>query len=144
MLVGKSIIRVVLAAMLAAGPMAASAAPAGVPGLKLDSAVELAQGRPGGGRPPHRGGSHWGGRPPVHHHHHHRYYRRGPSGAAIGAGILGGIIAGAAISDASRQNAEASRQDAAARCAADFRSFNHATGTIRGYDGVVRACPYLR
>jgi hypothetical protein len=50
---------------------------------------------------------------------------------------VGGIIAGAAIADAASQ-------DGYNRCAAEFRSFNPETGTYVGYDGVVRACPYLR
>lgn len=35
------------------------------------------------------------------------------------------------------------RSDGMQRCAATFRSFDAATGTYVGYDGVTRLCPYL-
>ena len=82
-----------------------------------------------GVRPPHAV------RPPLHGHYNH-HYRYRPNGWAIGAGVVGGIIAGAALSDAARA-------DGYSRCASEFRSFNPETGTYVGYDGVVRACPYL-
>ena len=54
--------------------------------------------------PMHRGGGPIRGGAPIHGgggggHHHHNHHHHGGTGAAIGAGILGGII-GAAIHDA--------------------------------------------
>lgn len=78
-----------------------------------------------------------------------RFHRWGGDGAAVGLGIAGAIIGGAIIAnEADRAYAEGYYDDGydadgAERCAAEFRSFNPATGTYTGYDGVVRPCPYL-
>ncbi len=141
--------RAILGAMVVAAAAPTYAAQVNGPKPQAGSAVELARvNRPPhpGMRPPHAGvrpphvavrPPHPGVRPPLHGHYYprHDYYR--PNGLAIGAGIVGGIIAGAAIADAAQQ-------DGYSRCAAEFRSFNPETGTYVGYDGVVRACPYLR
>ena len=142
-LLRKIVSRAALCAMVVLAGTPSYAAPARAPLPGTQSAVELARvnrpPRPGvrppavrpphvGVRPPH------GVRPPLHGHYRPHNYR--PNGWALGAGIVGGIIAGAALSDAARA-------DGYSRCAAEFHSFNPETGTYIGYDGVVRACPYL-
>jgi hypothetical protein len=83
------------------------------------------------------------------HHHYHRaypvypvypaypsyyYYRGYDPGAAVAAGIIGGVfgtIAGAAIRGGSSH---------VARCEAHFRSYDRASDTYLGYDGVRHRC----
>jgi hypothetical protein len=76
-----------------------------------------------------------------------RYYRRG-SGAAA-AGVIGGLAAGAIIGGAIAQSqAQAAAavpvvpaDDAVAYCMQRFRSYDPASGTYVGYDGIRRPCP---
>ncbi|MBI3433589.1 MAG: BA14K family protein [Proteobacteria bacterium] len=87
---------------------------------------------------------------------------RGRGGAAIGAGIAAGLLLGGAIA-ASRPGYyyapgyyapspyyvappptvvyEDEPDDAVAYCLRRFRSYNPASGTYMGYDGVRRSCP---
>jgi BA14K-like protein len=70
-----------------------------------------------------------------------RYYRR-DSGSAAAAGAIGlatGAIIGGAI--AQSQAAPVYRGNSAAYCAQRFRSYDPASGTYLGYDGIRRACP---
>jgi BA14K-like protein len=72
-----------------------------------------------------------------------RYYRR-DRGNALAAGALGlatGAIIGGAIAQSQAQAAPAYGGNAAAYCAQRFRSYDPASGTYVGYDGVRRACP---
>jgi hypothetical protein len=75
-----------------------------------------------------------------------RYYRRG-SGAAA-AGLIGGLAAGAIIGGAiASQQAQAApvyvapENDAVAYCMQRFRSYDPASGTYLGYDGLRHPCP---
>ena len=75
-----------------------------------------------------------------------RYYRRG-SGAAA-AGLIGGLAAGAIIGGAiASQQAQAAPvyvapgNDAVAYCMQRFRSYDPASGTYLGYDGLRHPCP---
>jgi hypothetical protein len=72
-------------------------------------------------------------------------YRRDRGNVAAGvAGLAAGAIIGGAI--AQSQAAQAApgyvvQSDAAAYCAQRFRSYDPASGTYLGYDGVRRSCP---
>ena len=75
-----------------------------------------------------------------------RYYRRG--GGAAAAGVIGGLAAGAIIGGAiaSQQDQAvpvpvAPTDDAVAYCMERFRSYDPASGTYVGFDGVRRPCP---
>jgi hypothetical protein len=75
------------------------------------------------------------------------YYRRGSGGAAA-AGLIGGLAAGALIGGAiASQQAQAAPapvaplDDAVAYCMQRFRSYDPASGTYLGYDGLRHPCP---
>jgi hypothetical protein len=75
-----------------------------------------------------------------------RYYRRG--GGAAAAGLIGGLAAGAIIGGAiASQQAQAAPvyaapgNDAVAYCMQRFRSYDPASGTYLGYDGLRHPCP---
>ena len=75
------------------------------------------------------------------------YYYRRDRGSAAAAGIAG-LAAGALIGGAiASQQAQAAPtyvvpdQNAVAYCAQRFRSYDPASGTYVGYDGVRRSCP---
>ncbi len=86
----------------------------------------------------------WRGR----HYHGHRYYRRGGDGAAVAAGVLGGLALGAAIAGAASAPPPppayapvyGARADWIAYCSSKYRSFNPATGLYLGYDGQYHPC----
>lgn len=75
------------------------------------------------------------------------YWRghRGGNGVGIGLGVAGALLGGAIIANEARGDEyyDGDEGDGVGRCAATFRSFNPATGTYTGYDGIVRPCPYL-
>jgi hypothetical protein len=89
-----------------------------------------------------RGGWHGGGR---HHHHHYRHGGRGYGGAAAGLGIglaAGAILGGAiAAQSAPRYYEPAPAGDAVGYCMSRFRSYDPASGTYLGYDGLRHPCP---
>ena len=75
-----------------------------------------------------------------------RYYRR--SGGAAAAGLIGGLAAGALIGGAiASQQAQAAplavapADDAVAYCMQRFKSYDPASGTYLGYDGLRHPCP---
>jgi hypothetical protein len=74
-----------------------------------------------------------------------RYYRRdyGSAAAAGAIGLATGAIIGGAIANSQAQAAPAPAYggSAAAYCAQRFRSYDPASGTYMGYDGVRRSCP---
>ncbi len=73
-----------------------------------------------------------------------RYGYRRDRGDALAAGALGlatGAIIGGAIANSQAQAAPAYRGNAAAYCAQRFRSYDPASGTYLGYDGIRRSCP---
>ena len=68
-------------------------------------------------------------------------YRRGYGGGGVGAGLAGlavGAVIGGAIASS---QAAVPAGNAVAYCESRFRSYNAATGTYRGYDGLDHACP---
>lgn len=128
-------------------PSAASAAPAGTglsslaaPDTQLVQQVQW-RGRHGW----HGGGRHWhGGR-----YYNGGYgYRRGSSGAAVAAGVIGGLALGAAIAGAASAPPPVAYAPAPAYgggdwlayCSSKYRSFNPATGLYLGYDGQYHPC----
>ena len=71
------------------------------------------------------------------------YYRR-DRGNALAAGALGlatGAIIGGAIAQSQAQAAPVYGGNTASYCAQRYRSYDPASGTYLGYDGVRRACP---
>lgn len=101
------------------------------------------QGRPGWrGNPGYRGPG-WRGGP----------YAYGPgyrncgwggcnnNGAAVAAGVIGGLALGAAAAAAANSASAAPRSsDWVAYCSSKYRSFDPSTGTYMGYDGQRRPC----
>jgi hypothetical protein len=71
-----------------------------------------------------------------HYGWHHPYWHRdyGP-----GAAVVGGLAAGALIGSAIA-NSEA-RADAGVYCAQRYKSYDPASGTYLGYDGIRHPCP---
>jgi hypothetical protein len=65
----------------------------------------------------------------------HYYGRRG----GIGAGVIGGLAAGAIIGGAIAAQQPAG--NAVAYCQSRFRSYDPSSGTYLGYDGLRHACP---
>ena len=115
---------IVMAALAMVSTMATvDAAPIGSSGAKsISAAVEKAS--------PfvevrHRGRWHrrW------HRHRHDNY------GGALAAGAIFGLAAGAIAANA------AARNDAVAYCMRRFRSYDPASGTYLGYDGLRHPCP---
>lgn len=138
-----------VAALLAGAPASAESAPAVGPVSALvqgDLPTAYSQYRRFG----HRG---YGHRRFGHRHGWRRGwrrgygYRRGPGvGAAVGAGVAGlaaGAIIGGAIANSQAQAAAPAgvSAEAVAACARRFRSYDAATGTYLGTDGVRRRCP---
>ena len=71
------------------------------------------------------------------------YYRR-DRGNALAAGALGlatGAIIGGAIAQSQAQAAPVYGGNTASYCAQRYRSYDPASGTYLGYDGVRRSCP---
>ena len=75
---------------------------------------------------------------------HHGYRRGWGPGAAIGAGIVG-LAAGAALAASAPPPAyyydEPDSGDAVSYCMQRFRSYDPASGTYLGYDGLRHPCP---
>jgi len=73
------------------------------------------------------------------------YYRRnrGSTAAAGIAGLAAGAIIGGAIAQSQAQAAPGYvvQSDASAYCAQRFRSYDPASGTYLGYDGLRHPCP---
>jgi len=86
------------------------------------------------------------------HHGHHHGYHRGSRGGAVAAGVLGGLALGAAIGAAGAyappppvyyEPAPAyggGGGDWIAYCSSKYRSFDPASGTYLGYDGLRHPC----
>jgi len=81
------------------------------------------------------------GRP--YYGHRYGYYRR-DRGNALAAGALGlatGAIIGGAIAQSQAQAAPAYGSNTHAYCAQRFKSYDPASGTYLGYDGLRHPCP---
>jgi hypothetical protein len=73
-----------------------------------------------------------------------RYYYRRDRGNALAAGALGlatGAIIGGAIAQSQAQAAPVYGSNTAAYCAQRYRSYDPASGTYLGYDGLRHPCP---
>ena len=121
---------------MAAAPVAAAPMMVGPQSTAAASDVQQVQYRHGwhghhGGFHGHHGG--WHGHRGHHHHHGHGW---GP-GAAIGGLAVGAIIGGAIASS----QAQARGSDAVAYCSQRFRSYDPASGTYLGYDGMRHSFP---
>ncbi|MCG7392757.1 BA14K family protein [Microvirga sp. ACRRW] len=81
------------------------------------------------------------GRPYYGSRYGYRRYDRGNALAAGAIGLATGAIIGGAIANSQAQAAPAYGGSAAAYCAQRFRSYDPASGTYMGYDGVRRSCP---
>jgi len=78
----------------------------------------------------------WHGRRSGHGGQRHGWHRGGRgNGGAAAAGAIMGLAIGAIIAT------EAQRHDAVAYCSQRFRSFNPATMTYTGFDGLQHPCP---
>ena len=71
-----------------------------------------------------------------------RYRRDGGRNLALGIGGL--IIGGIVLNEVARTQHRREYSSDWARCSATYRSFEPDTGMYTGYDGIRRACPYLR
>jgi hypothetical protein len=153
----KLIIAGLATAVLGSAGFLAVAAPAHAQDTDLSAALGRAQraeplasyaqyrgGRRYVGGPRYYGRGYYGGRGPYY-----GYYRRGYGGAAAAAGIAGlttgAIVGGAIASQAAPTYAAptyvAPGGDAVAYCAQRFRSYDPASGTYLGYDGLRHPCP---
>lgn len=75
------------------------------------------------------------------HHRHHGWHRRHWGHRHHGWGpAIGGLAAGALIGSAIA-NSNARANDAVAYCMNRFRSYDPASGTYLGYDGLRHPCP---
>lgn len=73
-------------------------------------------------------GPHW-----RHGHWRHRNYGWGPT--------IGGLAAGAIIGGAIANSQARARADEVAYCSQRFKSYDPASGTYLGYNGMRHACP---
>lgn len=109
-----------LMAAVSSPVLAVPIAPAAVP---QDAQVQQVQYRHWHGHPGHR----WGG--PHRHRHHYG------SGAAVLGGLAAGAVIGGAIANSQAQT------NANAYCSQRYRSYDPASGTYLGYDGMRHPCP---
>jgi hypothetical protein len=79
----------------------------------------------------------------VQYRHYHHGYRHGWHRGGGGAGaLIGGLAAGAIIGGAiAAGQANAAAQQNAAYCSRRFRSYDPASGTYLGNDGMRHPCP---
>jgi hypothetical protein len=83
--------------------------------------------------PRHHHGHHW--HRSYHPGWHHYGYNDNDAGAALAAGAIVGLAAGAIAANASAGSS------AVAYCSQRFRSYDPASGTYLGYDGYRHPCP---
>ncbi len=124
-----------LAAAMLVGSMAASSAaplsPATATGVRTHAVGDITQVQWRGrhGWHGHHGHGGWHGGPWRHRHHGYGW------GPAIG-GLAAGAIIGSAIA-----NSNAAAGDAVSYCMNRFKSYDPASGTYLGYDGIRHPCP---
>jgi hypothetical protein len=77
---------------------------------------------------------HWNHRPHWGHRHwHRRHYGWGPA--------IGGLAAGAIIGGAIASSQAQAQANEVAYCSQRFKSYDPASGTYLGYDGIRHPCP---
>ena len=81
----------------------------------------------------HGPGPHWGHRPWRYRGYGYRNYGWGPA--------IGGLAAGAIIGGAIASGQAQARSDEVAYCSQRFKSYDPASGTYLGYDGLRHPCP---
>jgi hypothetical protein len=136
--IGAAAAALLAGSMLTAPAMAApAAATQGLTKSTTDNVQQIRDGRRGG----------WG-------RHGHRHHRHGGGGWGWGVGAAAaGLLLGAPYLGAYDYDGyddgyygggyAYSGAGGYARCEATFRSFDPASGTYMGYDGIRRTCPYL-
>ena len=82
----------------------------------------------------------WRGRRGYHGHRGYYGYRHHHSGAGVAAGLLGGAIVGGIIASQARP-AYAAPDPAISYCMQRFKSYDPASMTYLGYDGLRHPCP---
>lgn len=127
---------IVAAGFLGLAGLSANSASAQVarfdPALKTAPlAVEQIQWRNRG----HYGGYRYGG----YRGYRGGYYRRGPGAGALIGGLAAGAILGGVIASQARPVYGAT--DPVSYCVQRFKSYDQASGTYLGYDGLRHACP---
>lgn len=78
---------------------------------------------------------HWHGRHGWRHHHGWHGHRHYGTGAAVLGGLAAGAVIGGAIANSQAQ------ANASAYCSQRYRSYDPASGTYLGYDGLRHPCP---
>jgi hypothetical protein len=124
----------ILSAALVVGAASVSLQPAAAAPLTVDRSLATSAATPQPVRWRHHGWHHHGG---WHHGWHHRGWRHGyyGSGAVVG-GLAAGAIIGGAIA-----NSQARAANSNAYCFSRFKSYDPASGTYLGYDGMRHPCP---
>jgi hypothetical protein len=140
--------RSMMIAALATATLAAGAFPAGAAEVpqalaKVQSGEVATSYAQWSGRRHVYGGRHFDRR--AYYGRPYGYYRRdrGNAAAAGIAGLAAGAIIGGAIAQSQAQAAPGYvvQSDTAAYCAQRFRSYDPASGTYLGYDGLRHPCP---
>jgi hypothetical protein len=124
----------ILSAALVIGAASVSLQPAAAAPLTVDRSLATSGATPQPVRWRHHGWHHHGG---WHHGWHHRGWRHGYYGPGA---VVGGLAAGAIIGGAiANSQARAANNDA--YCFSRFKSYDPASGTYLGYDGLRHPCP---
>ena len=149
-------IMIATVAMLGLGSASAFAAPASAPSTASVPAAQASQAGPVEAYAQYRGryyrggprfaGRGYYGRPYYGRPYAGRYYRRGGNGAAAAgiAGLAAGAIIGGALAQQQAQAAPTyvvPNSGGDAYCAQRYRSYDPASGTYLGYDGLRHPCP---
>jgi len=124
----------ILSAALVVGAASVSLQPAAAAPLTVDRSLATSAATPQPVRWRHHGWHHRGG---WHHGWHHRGWRHGYYGPGA---VVGGLAAGAIIGGAIA-NSQARAANNNAYCFSRFKSYDPASGTYLGYDGMRHPCP---
>jgi hypothetical protein len=123
----------ILSAALVMGAASVSLQPATAAPLTVDRSLATSTATPQPVRWRHHGWHHRGG---WHHGWHRRGWRRGYYGPGA---VVGGLAAGAIIGGAIANSQARDSNDA--YCFSRFKSYDPASGTYLGYDGLRHPCP---
>jgi hypothetical protein len=77
--------------------------------------------------------------PHKHHHHHHKHHKHHKHYGHFGWGV-GGFLLGAALAQPRVIVVDEYGSGHVQRCLARYRSYDPATDTYMGYDGIRRYC----